>query len=333
MNKKVFVVIAVIVLTTLACGLFAGEDGEEAPAEITPTKTQEVAGAMEQTEMPPDVEPTEGADTPIATETPRKSEKDIPIATKQPGVDIKPTQVVQPQVPSDELPKYYEELYYPFEVAQYRGGVDITVSDLRIFHFKDSITHDIIGVIKNTGTVNLYNIVVYYIALDEDGVEIFSGFLNTGHVDFPVGSNNYFSGSTRGGGLPEETKSLYFFFDGMERWEGTSNTQNFEILSIEGRDDVDIVYGDIYWFTVSFRNDNENNVRYITVYAILYDKNNRIIGHGHSLRENWSEGGDYPGDKELPPGEIGEITFRCIRIFGTVDHYELVVEGSQVFEY
>jgi hypothetical protein len=117
----------------------------------------------------------------------------------------------------------------------------------------------------------------------------------------------------------------------MERWEGTSNTQNFEIVSVEGQPGIDDLWGDVYTFTVSFRNDDRKTTRFITMDAILYDKNNRVVGYGYSVREDWSDEGNAAGNKELQPGEIGEISFTCRSVYGTVDHYELFIEGSTIF--
>lgn len=160
--------------------------------------------------------------------------------------------------------------------------------------------------------------------MDENGEVLRSDYEIIGPTDFQIGTKNVL-GMIDLDGIPEEAASLLIAFDGMERWEGANETWNFEIVSVEDETVPDLLYDQIHNFSIRFINKSENNVARINIYAVLYNKNNRIVGYGYIGWNEW-------GNEELPPGETGEISFECRVVYGIVDHYELIIEGDQVFE-
>jgi hypothetical protein len=331
--SKVKLCFLVLVIATLACGLFGKENGEEAPAETAPTEVVVISESTEEADIPEETELPNATEPPVATEITTSPKKDIPIEPKKAvgGQEATPavTEVPIPHVEED-LPDGTEEFYYPYEVAQYQRGVEIEVAQLRILKRDYSDWEWIMGVINNTGAVDLYNITVYIFALDKDGEELGFTYTSAETVDFPIGSTNVFGTYFRGDGIPEGTDRLFVAFEGMERWEGTNSTRNFEILYAEGQSVPDVVYDVVYEITVSFKNLNENPTGENKVSAILYNKNGRLVGYGWVSLTVSEEDRTWA---VLQPGEVTEITFECVYIYGNVDHFEFNVEGHQIFEY
>lgn len=320
--KNIGLLSIVLAISIIACGVFSGGDSEEAPTEIAPS---EVAGAVEPTE---EDEPPVVTEPPTTTESPKSPEKDVPIEPKptESEVEHAPAVTEMPISSREEgLPDNTEEIYFPYEVEQYQGGVDITVLDFRAYEYAHSETENFIGIIMNTGTVEMYNMTVYITALDENGEELASTNDLADLGDFPVGRKIGFTVSSRGDGFPEETDRLLIAFRGWERPEWAWSTQEFEILSAEGKQEPHTVWGTVYDITLTFRSTDEYDTRSIYAAALLYNGSGRIIGACHTGAYEW-------GDTALPPGREGEISFSCKFVYGIVDHFELTVQGSQVPE-
>jgi len=333
MMRRLVIVLVAIVIATLACGILSRDEIEEAPSEIAPTDVVDVVESTEKSDVPDETEPPDAPEQTSVVITQTSSKKDIPIERKK-GDRIQEATPATTEIPvaspDEGLPDDMEVIYLPYEVAQYQRGVEITVTDFRAYEYKYSGVERFIGTITNTGTVDLYNISVFIIAIDENGEELDYTRESAYLTDFPVGAKTGFSMSARGDGFPDGVELLLIAFDGMERWEGTNLTRNFEILSSEGQSKTDIVYDVVYEITVSFKNVNKNPTRENQVNAILYDKDGRLVGLG--------VGGYYVSEETkewavLQPGEVAEIIFECVFVYGIVDHFELIVEGHQIFEY
>lgn len=319
--RKICFFIIILVLSTIACGVFGGGDSEEIPKEPSPT---EVAGELEPSE---EAEPSSATNPPAATDIPKSPEKDVPIEPKPKGSEIDPTPaVIEMPISSQEegLPDDMEEIYLPYEVAQYQRGVEITVLDFRSYKPTYSETERFIGIIMNTGTVNLYNIHVYIIALDENGEELASSF-DVAHLsDFPIGGKSGFTVSSGGEGFSEGTARLLIAFDGTERYEWATATQDFEILSAEGAQEPHTIWGTVYNIALDFRSNAEFDTWLIQAAALLYNSDGRIIGVCRDEVEDRSD--------SVIPGEEGEIAISCKSVYGIVDYFEITVEGSQTAE-
>jgi hypothetical protein len=327
--RRIVVILVVLILSTLSCGLFSGDEGEETPGEIVPTEVVGVLETNEGTDVPEETKLPTVTEQPSAVVTYTPSKIDIPIERKKGDGTQEATPAVTeiPIASTDEgLPDDMEVIYFPYDVAKYERGVEITVSDFRAYKYAYSEDVRFIGTITNTGTVDLYNITVHIFALDENGEELTHAYERAHLVDFPVRVKVGFSMFARGDGFPEGVERLLIAFDGMERWEGTSSTRNFEILSSEGQSKPHDVWGEVYDITVSFRNSNENDVQSVRAAAILYDKFNKLVGLGYGSLDTSFGGG------VLPLGEMAEIVFTCTSVYGIVDHFEVAIEGKQIFE-
>lgn len=186
------------------------------PPETPPT---EFAGVLE---PPEEVDPPAATEAPAATEVSKSPEKDIPIEPKpkKSEAEATPAVIEMPiSSPEEELPDDVEEIYFAYEVEQYEQGVEITVLDFRAFKLDYSETEKFIGIIMNTGSVNLINMTVHIVALDVNGEVLASTKDLTNLADFPIGGKAGFSFSSRGEGFPEETNRLLIAFSGYERRE------------------------------------------------------------------------------------------------------------------
>jgi hypothetical protein len=199
--------------------------------------------------------------------------------------------------------------------------VEIEVTELRILETSYLEYEYLLGVLANTGTVNLYNITIHILAMDEDGYELTRSFTSIDMVDFPVGAMTAFGVPFRGDGIPDGTDHLRILFDGRERWEGTNLTQSYDVLSASGELEAD---GD-YIITVGFQSTGDWPTREVSIGAILYNQEGRVVGRCESGYGEW-------GEAHLGAGDSAEITRNCGPVYGDVDHYAITVEGHEMYD-
>lgn len=218
------------------------------------------------------------------TKSPEKDKEITPKPTREAGDPI-PVETPVAEEPAGDLPENVTEVHYPYTVREYEGGLEIEVTQFRIFETVYFESEWLLGELTNTGTVNLYNITNHVLAVDENGEELLRSFASVDMVDFPVGAKTASSMPFRGDGIQEGTDHLHILFDGREGWEGTNLTQEYDVLSATGVLEED---GD-YIITVGFQSTGEWPTREVAIGAILYNQEGRIVGRCESGISEWGD--------------------------------------------
>jgi hypothetical protein len=299
--RKIKHVLLVMIVATLACLGSGGEDTEK-PATDTPasetTSTKVVRSVKKDSTSTPSAESQE---EPTA----------VPEATESPEPT---TQAEEPTQPSDE-DKGYEEIVYPISYAV-EEGVDIELVDVRIFRREFSTRDYIFGLIKNTGSKNLWRIEIGAGAVDAKDEIIASSYGDPYIRQLYPGEEISFSFDLSGG-FPEETEKVVIVIEADEVYESYLRTHNFEVIS----SDVKLLSDGRYLASVRFRNNNDYETYAIIISIFFFDRNNRIIG---------DFAGFLPTDaKNVPAGAEAEVDFTIPFIIGDYDNYRILIDGAK----
>lgn len=318
MRKFGFMLI-ILILPALACSVFSRLTKGETPMG---SPTEVVAVVVPTAMVPPAV---------VSSETPgsdKPSEDEVPIVPKPTDSSAGPTPAiteVSPTSREEGLPEDLEELFIPYEVAQYQGGVEISVLEFRMFGDVNSDYKEYVGVIMNTGSVDLERMIVYVVGVDDEGTELGHTYNSTTLDIFPIGGKTAFSMNSTGYNIPENTDHLLIKFQGFEKREWRHDTQDYELLSVDSSQEPDSIWGTVFTVSLEFRSNAPYDTWLIHAGAVLYNRDDRVVGacRGENKEER---------TREFQPGDQGEIELECVFVYGIVDHFEITVEGSQAPE-
>jgi hypothetical protein len=288
----------VMVMAAMACSVFGGGATEEA-ATATPTKEATVtkASAGIQKEA-----------TPILATKVQEEATSSPEAAETPG----PTT-------SSAFGSGIQELIFPHTYVATDDAKNTELVDFRVFRQEFWGGDLILGLIKNTGSVNLGSMGISVAGIDA------SGEIVTIDVGWPSISKLY-AGETISFRIlsrdkfPEETKEVIVAIKADELSDYYLGTHNYEIISTEIKRLSD---GDLM-VSVRFRNENDYDTYAVSVGIALFDDDNRIIASGMGFAQNT--------DTVFPAGSEGEINFVQNFVAGDFARYELIVEGEIIEE-
>lgn len=176
-----------------------------------------------------------------------------------------------------------------------------------------------IGLVENTGNVDLVYVKVTATLLDEQGQIMASDY---GYADtdlMQVGAVAPFA-VLFSEGVPDGWTDYEISIEASEAYDSDwyYHYTAFEIISSES---VDPEYGD-YAIQGEVKNTGQLDAEFVKVTAVLYDANGNITG------TDWT----YVGQdrSELKSGEAVAFMINVMNIIHPVDHYDLLVEGRRV---